>query len=115
MGALAGLVEKGLVAPDWADALAPVDEQISRMGQFLRDELAAGRGYLPHGAHVLRAFGRPLSEVKVLIVGEDASPPPGHTVGLMLSFAPGVPPPKSRVNIFTELVADRGVRRSTSG
>ena len=66
MGALAGLVDKGLVAPDWAEALAPVDEQISLMGQFLREEIAAGRGYLPHGDHVLRAFGRPLSEVKVL-------------------------------------------------
>ena len=49
MGALAGLVDKGLVAPDWAEALAPVDEQISLMGQFLREEIAAGRGYLPPG------------------------------------------------------------------
>ncbi len=78
MGALAGLVEKGLVAPDWAEALAPVDEQIGLMGQFLREEIAAGRGYLPAGDHVLRAFSRPLSEVKVLIVGQDPYPTPGH-------------------------------------
>ena len=58
MGALSGLVEKGLVAPDWAEALAPVDEQIGRMGQFLREEIAAGRGYLPAGDQVLRAFSR---------------------------------------------------------
>ena len=115
MGALAGLVEKGLVAPDWAEALAPVDEQISLMGQFLREEIAAGRGYLPHGDHVLRAFSRPLSEVKVLVVGQDPYPTPGHPVGLSFSVAPGVAPPKSLVNIFTELVDDLGVPRPTSG
>jgi uracil-DNA glycosylase len=115
MGALAGLVDKGLVAPDWAEALAPVDEQIGLMGQFLREEIAAGRGYLPHGDHILRAFGRPLSEVKVLIVGQDPYPTPGHPVGLSFSVAPGVAPPKSLVNIFTELVDDLGVPRPTSG
>jgi uracil-DNA glycosylase len=115
MGALAGLVEKGLVAPDWAESLAPVDEQIASMGRFLREELAAGRGYLPHGDHVLRAFERPLSEVKVLVVGQDPYPTPGHPVGLSFSVAPGVAPPKSLVNIFTELVDDLGVPRPTSG
>ena len=115
MGALAGLVDKGLVAPDWAEALAPVDEQITLMGQFLREEIAAGRGYLPEGDHILRAFGRPLSQVKVLIVGQDPYPTPGHPVGLSFSVATGVAPPKSLVNIFTELVDDLGVPRPTSG
>ena len=115
MGALAGLVEKGLVAPDWAEELAPVDAQITRMGQFLREENAAGRGYLPAGDHVLRAFQRPLSQVKVLIVGQDPYPTPGHPVGLSFSVAPGVAPPKSLVNIFRELVDDLGVPAPTSG
>ena len=115
MSALAGLVEKGLVAPDWAEALAPVDEQIARMGQFLRSEIAAGRSYLPAGDHVLRAFGRPLSEVKVLVVGQDPYPTPGHAVGLSFSVAPGVPPPKSLVNIYRELADDLGVPPPTSG
>jgi uracil-DNA glycosylase len=88
MGALAGLVDKGLVAPDWAEALAPVDEQISLMGQFLREEIGAGRGYLPRGEHVFRAFSRPLNEVKVLVVGQDPYPTPGHPVGLSFSVAP---------------------------
>ena len=115
MSALAGLVEKGLVAPDWAEALAPVDDQIALMGQFLRSEIAAGRSYLPAGDHVLRAFGRPLSEVKVLIVGQDPYPTPGHAVGLSFSVAPGVAPPKSLVNIYRELVDDLGVPPPTSG
>jgi uracil-DNA glycosylase len=115
MGALAGLVDKGLVAPDWAEALAPVDEQIGLMGRFLREEIAAGRGYLPHGDQVLRAFGRPLSEVKVLIVGQDPYPTPGHPVGLSFSVAPGVAAPKSLVNIYKELVDDLGVPPPTTG
>jgi len=115
MSALAGLVEKGLVAPDWAEALAPVDEQIARMGQFLRSEIAAGRSYLPAGDHVLRAFGRPLSEVKVLVVGQDPYPTLGHAVGLSFSVAPGVPAPKSLVNIYRELADDLGVPPPTSG
>ena len=109
VSALAGLVDKGLVAPDWAEALAPVDGQIAAMGQFLRAEIAAGRHYLPAGEQVLRAFSRPLADVKVLIVGQDPYPTPGHPVGLSFSVAPGVAPPKSLVNIFKELVDDLGV------
>ncbi len=115
MSALVGLVEKGLVAPDWAEALAPVDEQIALMGQFLRSEIAAGRSYRPAGDHVLRAFSRPLSDVKVLVVGQDPYPTPGHAVGLSFSVAPGVAPPKSLVNIYRELVDDLGVPPPTSG
>jgi uracil-DNA glycosylase len=110
VSALAGLVEKGLVAPDWADALAPVDGRIAQMGQFLRAEVAAGRGYLPGGDRILRAFQRPLAEVKVLVVGQDPYPTPGHPVGLSFSVAGEVRPlPRSLVNIFRELIDDVGV------
>jgi uracil-DNA glycosylase len=110
VSALAGLVAKGLVAEDWAEALAPVDEDITRMGAFLRAEIAAGRGYLPAGEHVLRAFQRPLADVKVLVVGQDPYPTPGHPVGLSFSVAPDVRPlPPSLVNIFKELTSDLGV------
>ena len=115
MSALTGLVEKGLVAPDWAEALAPVEPEISRMGAFLRAELAAGRSYLPHGDQILRAFSRPLASVKVLVVGQDPYPTAGHPVGLSFSVAPGVAPPKSLVNIFRELVDDLGVPPPSSG
>lgn len=116
MSTLAGLVEKGLVAADWAEALVPVEDDIARMGAFLRAEIAAGRGYLPAGEHVLRAFQRPLAAVKVLIVGQDPYPTPGHPVGLSFSVAPGVRPlPPSLVNIFRELVDDLGVPVPSSG
>ena len=109
MSALAGLVQKGLVAEDWAEALAPVDAQISAMGAFLRAEVQTGQTYLPHGDHILRAFSRPLADVKVLVVGQDPYPTPGHAVGLSFSVAPDVRPlPRSLVNIYKELVDDVG-------
>lgn len=116
MSALAGLVERGLVAPDWAEALAPVDDTIARMGAFLRAELAAGRTYLPAGDRVLRAFQRPLADVRVLVVGQDPYPTPGHAVGLSFSVAPDVRPlPRSLVNIFKELYDDLGIGPPTNG
>jgi len=116
MGALAGLVARGLVAPDWAEALAPVDDRIAAMGEFLRNELRAGRSYLPHGDQVFRAFSRPLADVRVLVVGQDPYPTPGHPVGLSFSVAPDVRPvPKSLANIFQELASDTGSPRPTNG
>ncbi|HEU4514750.1 MAG TPA: uracil-DNA glycosylase [Nocardioidaceae bacterium] len=116
MSALAGLVERGLVAADWAEALAPVDDVITRMGAFLRAEVAAGRTYLPAGERILRAFERPLSDVRVLVVGQDPYPTPGHAVGLSFSVAPDVRPlPRSLVNIFKELYDDLGVEPPANG
>lgn len=116
MGSLDALVDRGLVAADWAVALAPVEDDLARMGAFLRAEVAAGRGYLPAGDLILRAFARPLAEIKVLVVGQDPYPNPGHPVGLSFSVAPDVRPlPASLRNIFTELVSDTGVAAPESG
>lgn len=116
MSALGGLVDRGLVASDWAEALAPVDDVIARMGEFLRAELAAGRTYLPAGDRILRAFQRPLADVRVLVVGQDPYPTPRHAVGLSFSVAPEVRPlPRSLVNIFKELHDDLGVAPPSSG
>ncbi|GAA0969532.1 uracil-DNA glycosylase [Nocardioides aquaticus] len=116
MSALAGLVEKGLVAPDWAEALAPVDEQIGAMGRFLREELAAGRPYLPAGEAVFRAFERPLADVRVLVVGQDPYPTPGHPIGLSFAVERDVRPvPRSLVNIYRELHDDLGIEPASHG
>ena len=105
-----------LIHPSWAAALEPVAETVAQLGEFLRAEVAAGRGYLPAGKHVLRAFERPLDDVRVLIVGQDPYPTPGHAVGLSFSVAPDVRPvPRSLVNIYTELESDLGIPRPASG
>lgn len=105
-----------LMAPDWAEALEPVAEQIAEMGAFLRAEIAAGRTYLPAGENVLRAFAEPMADVKVLITGQDPYPTPGHPVGLSFSVAPDVRPlPRSLVNIYAELQTDLGIPPAPSG
>lgn len=105
-----------LVAPDWAEALAPVADDIARMGDFLRAEVAAGRTYLPEGDVVLRAFAEPLANVRVLIVGQDPYPTPGHPVGLSFSVAPDVRPlPRSLGNIYAELQTDLGIAPAATG
>ena len=105
-----------LVHPSWAPVLAPVADRLAELGQFLRAEVTAGRGYLPAGHHVLRAFATPLDAVRVLIVGQDPYPTPGHPVGLSFSVAPDVTPiPRSLANIYQELTTDLGVPRPTTG
>jgi len=105
-----------LIDPGWAKALDPVADQVTAMGEFLRAEITAGRSYLPAGKHVLRAFTQPFDDVKVLIVGQDPYPTPGHAVGLSFSVAPDVRPmPKSLVNIFTEYSSDLGLPTPVTG
>lgn len=105
-----------IVDPGWAQALAPVADDIARMGDFLREEVAAGRGYLPAGDRVLRAFTRPFDDVRVLVVGQDPYPTPGHAVGLSFSVDPEVRPvPRSLANIYRELVADLAVAPPSTG
>ncbi len=105
-----------LVDSGWADALAPVSDQVTQMGEFLRAEIAAGHGYLPAGQNVLRAFTFPFDSVRVLIVGQDPYPTPGHAVGLSFSVAPDVRPlPRSLENIFTEYGNDLGLAKPSTG
>ncbi|MEV4443520.1 uracil-DNA glycosylase [Streptomyces sp. NPDC049577] len=105
-----------IVEAGWAKALDPVSARIAAMGDFLRAEIAAGRTYLPSGANVLRAFQQPFDDVRVLIVGQDPYPTPGHAVGLSFSVAPEVRPlPGSLENIFRELHTDLGHPRPSNG
>ena len=105
-----------LVEPGWAKALAGVSDQVARMGEFLRAEVAAGHRYLPAGPQVLRAFTLPFDQVKVLLVGQDPYPTPGHPVGLSFSVAPDVRPlPRSLLNIAKELQSDVDVPAPTCG
>ncbi len=105
-----------LVAPDWAAALEPVSAQVAAMGDILRAETAAGRQYLPAGPNVLRAFSYPLSDVRVLIVGQDPYPTPGHAIGLSFAVDRSVRPiPRSLQNIYQELRDDLGIAPAAHG
>lgn len=109
-GTLGDLAAAGTIDRGWAEALQPVAGQIAAVGEFLRAETAAGRPWLPAEDKVFRAFGYPLSEVRVLIVGQDPYPTPGYPIGLAFAVDPHVRPvPRSLQNIYRELQDDLGV------
>jgi uracil-DNA glycosylase len=110
------LADAGLIDGGWAAALAPVASDIAALGDRLREETAAGRHYLPAGDRVLRAFQRPLADVRVLIVGQDPYPTPGHPIGLSFAVDKHVRPiPRSLGNIYQELESDLGIPRAGHG
>lgn len=110
------LADAGLIDAGWAEVLAPVAPQIAALGDRLRAETAAGRAYLPSGDRVLRAFQRPFAEVKVLIVGQDPYPTPGHPIGLSFAVDPHVRPlPRSLTNIYRELDDDLQIQPAPHG
>ncbi len=104
---LAELAEAGLIDASWVDPLAPMADDIAALGRRLRDE---GRPYLPAGDLVLRAFRTPVDVVRVLVVGQDPYPTPGHPIGLSFAVDPHVRPvPRSLANIYRELDDDLGI------
>ena len=99
-----------LMAADWAEALGGVEDDLRGVLGFLAAEVAAGHQVLPSPSNVLRAFRQPLADVKVLIVGQDPYPTPGHAVGLSFSVDPRTRPiPRSLANIYKELESDLGL------
>ena len=110
------LVADGLMDAGWAKALQPVAADITKMGEFLRAEGAAGRSYLPAGQHVLRAFAQPFDEVRVIILGQDPYPTPGHPIGLSFAVERHVRPlPRSLQNMYRELESDLGIPTAEHG
>ncbi|MDO4685354.1 MAG: uracil-DNA glycosylase [Corynebacterium sp.] len=92
----------------WAEVLEPVRDDI--------DALAEQEDCLPARENILRVFDDPFDDIKVLIVGQDPYPTPGHAMGLAFSTAPGVRPlPKSLVNIFEEYAADLQLPKPQDG
>lgn len=106
---------------DYTEAalLAPVDHSWLDAGlqpEALRDvinHLAQDtRTIHPNPENVLRALSMPVAEVRVLILGQDPYPTPGHAVGL--SFASDAPRlPRSLANIYKELHDDTATTRTT--
>lgn len=113
---LGELADAGLIDRSWVQPLAPVADDIAALGERLRAETAEGRGYLPAGDLVLRAFRTPRDAVRVLIVGQDPYPTPGHPIGLSFAVDPHVRPlPRSLANIYRELSDDLGIAPAAHG
>lgn len=113
---LAPAVSSGLVAEDWARALAPVEGQLVDLARLLESRRASGERILPDAGNILRAFRRPLADARVLVMGQDPYPTPGHSMGLSFAALPKVRPlPRSLRNIYIELHDDTGLEVPAHG
>ena len=104
------------IHPTWRPVLESEDRALNELNEFLDAETAAGRSWNPDQTNIFRSFQQPLPEIKVLILGQDPYPTPGHAVGLSFSVGPNVfPLPRSLSNIFKELTADIGCPMPRNG
>lgn len=99
---------RGDTDPFWAGAAG------RQLLAFLRERLQAGAQVYP--PRPLRALQlTPLSQVRVVILGQDPYHGPGQAEGLAFSVAPGVKSPPSLRNIFKELQRDLGLPPPADG
>jgi len=105
--------------PQWHAALRDEFDRpyMQEMNRFLNEQLHGGKTILPPQQHWFEALNTtPLTDVKVLILGQDPYPTPGHAHGLCFSVRPEVRPlPKSLINIYKELQDDCGIDNFHTG
>ncbi|MFC7403231.1 uracil-DNA glycosylase [Citricoccus sp. GCM10030269] len=102
--------------PGWDRALAPQRETLAAVGTEIRQRRAGGEQILPAPENILRAFRQSFDEVKVLILGQDPYPTPGHPIGMSFAVDRHVTPlPRSLANIYQELESDLGIPPAPHG
>jgi uracil-DNA glycosylase len=104
------------VDESWREVFAKHAGYLNRISERLDQDHAAGIQHLPDSASILRAFEQSLDSVRVVIVGQDPYPTPGHAVGLSFSVDREVRPlPRSLTNIYRELQDDLGIEPAAHG
>lgn len=106
----------GFLGKGWASALAPVQERLAHIAEQLVHISQRDPNILPRQEHVLRAFEQDFERVRVLIVGQDPYPTPGHAIGLAFATSAQTRPlPRSLQNIFIEMREDLGCAPPDTG
>lgn len=100
----------------WKSHLAAEFEKdyMQQLREFLNHEKDQEKLILPPSSLWFNALTTTdLDQVKVVILGQDPYPTPGHAHGLCFSVMPEVKPiPKSLINIYKELESDLGIVNS---
>ena len=106
------------IEESWKIALATEFEQpyFQKLRQFLKAEKAAGKVIFPPGPLIFNAFNSlPLTDVKVVILGQDPYIRPNQAMGLSFSVPKDIRTPPSLKNIYKELHTDIGFTIPTHG
>lgn len=100
----------GAIQNDWLEPLSPEFRKpyYSNLYKKIREEYST-RQIFPPSDEIFTAFElTPLSDVKVVILGQDPYHGDGQAHGLCFSVKPDVETPPSLVNIYKELNSDLG-------
>lgn len=104
------------VHPDWLPVLEAHADTLARIDARLAEESGRGITHAPAPDAILRSLRHPLASIRIVIVGQDPYPTPGHAVGLAFATERSVRPiPRSLVNIYRELDADLGIPPAPHG
>ena len=107
----------GAITNDWQEPLAAEFKKpyYAKLYQTVKEEYET-RQIFPAADDIFNAFEfTPLSEVKVVILGQDPYHDVGQAHGLCFSVKPDVKIPPSLVNIYKELQADVGCKIPNNG
>ena len=111
-------LDKIQMADDWKETLSGAFSMpwFDDLVASLRSSKAQGRVIYPPGSLIFNAFNStPVTEVKVVILGQDPYHNPGEAMGLSFSVPKGVQIPPSLRNIYKELEADLGYKPANHG
>ena len=100
----------GAIQNDWLQPLSPEFKKpyYAKLYKTIREEYGT-RQIFPPSDEIFTAFEMtPLSEVKVVIIGQDPYHGDGQAHGLCFSVKPDVETPPSLVNMYKELNSDLG-------
>jgi len=98
--------------PDgWKSCLSSCESALQNLSNVL-----STKEFLPAKEDIWAALQTPLESIRVVILGQDPYPTPGHACGLSFSVQPNVRPlPRSLINIYKELQTDMGHIPPTHG
>lgn len=106
------------IEQSWKDVLTEEFEKdyFKQLTDFVRSEYMSGKTIYPEPKNIFNAFNLcPLSNVKVVIIGQDPYHEPGQAHGLCFSVQNGIDLPPSLVNIYKEIEQDIGRKSITNG
>ncbi|WP_343596115.1 uracil-DNA glycosylase [Acinetobacter sp.] len=105
-------LDKVQLESSWKNGLQEflVGAQMEQLRTFLKDQKQQNKTVYPPGHLIFNALNTtPLSQVKVVILGQDPYHGPNQAHGLSFSVQKGVALPPSLRNIFHELHSDLGI------
>ena len=106
------------IEQSWKDALSAEFEKdyFKKLTDFVRNEYLSGNVIYPAAKNIFNAFNLcPLSNVNVVIIGQDPYHEPGQAHGLCFSVESGIDLPPSLQNIYKEIESDIGHKSITNG